>query len=94
LFPFLMRWTLRVAVVLAVLFVLVYGGDFAIYRLRGAPQSKVTVNRYVSIPQKGRKTEFDYLGTLDAPCSVSLFSQSGESPCWELRRNPNQGLDL
>jgi len=25
---------------------------------------------------------------------VSLFSQGGESPCWELRRNPNQGLTL
>src|ERR1039457_6096211 len=76
-----MRWLFRVAVVVAV-----YGGDWAVYRLRGAPQSKVTVNRYVAIPEKGRKTEYDYLGTLDAPCSVSLFSQGGESPCWQLRK--------
>lgn len=87
-----MRWILRAAAVAAAVFVVVYCGDFAIYRLRGAPQSKVTINRYVSIPEKGRKTEFDYLGTLDAPCSVSLFSQGGESACWQLRRNPNQGL--
>jgi hypothetical protein len=92
LFLFLMRWALRLAAVLAAIFVVVYAGDSAIYSLRGAPQSKVTVNRYVSIPEKGRKTEFDYLGTLDVPCSVSLFSQGGESPCWQLRRNPNQGL--
>jgi len=52
------------------------------------------VNRYVTIPQKGRKSEFDYLGTLDLPCSVSLFSQGGLSPCWQLRRNPNPGLDM
>ena len=93
-FRFLMRWFFRVVVVLAAVFVIVYGGDWAVYRLRGSPQSKVTVNRYVSIPEKGRKTEYDYQGTLDDPCSVSLFSQGGESPCWELRRNPNQGLTM
>jgi hypothetical protein len=83
-----------VVVVLAVGFVAVYGGDSALFRLRGSPQSKVTVNRYVSIPLKGRKTEYDYLGTLDVTCSVSLFPQAGEDPCWQLRRNPNQGMDL
>lgn len=91
-FPFLMRWFFRVAAVVAGVFVVVYAGDFAVYHLRGELQSKVTINRYVEIPEKGRKTEYDYLGTLDAPCSVSLFSQGGESPCWQLRRNPNQGL--
>jgi hypothetical protein len=83
-----------VAVVLGAGFVAVYGGDYAIFKLRGSPISKVTVNRYVTIPLKGRKSEFDYLGTLDVPCSVSLFAQSGQSPCWQLRRNPNQGMDM
>ena len=91
---FLVRWLLRVVVVIAVLFVAVYMGDWAIYKLRGAPQSKVTVNRYVPIPLKGNKTEFDYLGAQDQPCSVSLFAQGGESPCWRLRRNPNPGLTM
>lgn len=91
-FLFLMRWFFRAVAMLAAVFALVYAGDFGLYHLRGSPQSKVTVNRYVSIPQKGRKTEFDYLGTLDVACSVSLFSQDGESPCWQLRRNPNLGL--
>ncbi len=89
-----MRWLFRVAVVLAAVFVAVYGGDYAVYRLRGSPNSKVSVNRYVAIPLKGRKTEFDYLGTLDVICSVSLFPQGGLSACWQLRRNPNQGLTL
>jgi hypothetical protein len=83
-----------VAIVFAAVFVAVYSGDWAIYGLRGAPQSKVTVNRYVAIPLKGRKTEFDYLGTMEVPCSVSLFSQGGESPCWQLRRDPNPGLSM
>jgi len=91
---FLVIWFFRVLAVLAAGFVIVYGVDWAVYQLRGAPQSKVTVNRYVTIPQKGRKSEFDYLGTLDQPCSVSLFSQGGLSPCWQLRRNPNPGLDM
>jgi hypothetical protein len=89
----LFLWLIRIVAVLAVFFAVVYSGDFAVYRLRGSPQSKVTVNRYVSIPQKGRKTEFDYLGTLDAPCAVAIFDQGGESACWRLRRNPNLGIE-
>jgi hypothetical protein len=86
----LMRWLFAAAVVLAVGFVALYAGDWAVYRLRGSPRSKVTVNRYLAIPLKGHKQEFDYLGTLDVPCSVSLFPQAGQDPCWHLRRSPNQ----
>ncbi len=89
-----MHWLFRVVLLVAAAFVAVYVCDWAVYRLRGAPQSRVTVNRYVSIPEKGRKTEYDYLGTLDAPCAVSLFAQGGLSPCWQLRRDPNQGLSM
>ena len=91
---FLLRWLFRMLLVLATGFVVVYVGDWAVYGLRGAPQSKVTVNRYVAIPEKGRKTEFDYLGTMDQPCAISLFMQGGLSPCWQLRRNPNPGLTM
>ncbi len=86
-------WAIKIAAVLAVLFAIVYLGDWAVYRFRGSPQSKVTVNRFVSIPQKARKTEFDFLGTLDAPCAVALFDQGGESACWRLRRNPDLGIE-
>ena len=88
------HWLLRVIVVLTVAFVAAYGGDWAVFKLRGSPTSKVTVNRYLTIPLKGNKQEFDYLGTIDAPCSVSLFPQAGQSACWQLRRNPNQGITL
>ncbi len=90
----LVHWLLRVIVVLTVAFVAAYGGDWAVFKLRGSPTSKVTVNRYLTIPLKGNKQEFDYLGTIDAPCSVSLFPQAGQSACWQLRRNPNQGITL
>ncbi|MGA3343956.1 MAG: hypothetical protein ABSC76_03715 [Terracidiphilus sp.] len=90
----LLRWLQRAVVVLLAVFVAVYAGDWAVFKLRGSPQSKVTVNRFVTIPLKGNKQEFDFLGSSDVPCSVSLFPQAGQSPCWQLRRNPNQGMTL
>jgi hypothetical protein len=90
----MVRWLQRLVVVLVVAFVAVYGGDWAIFKLRGSPHSKVTVNRFLSIPLKGNKQEFDYLGTSDVPCSVSLFPQAGQSACWQLRRNPNQNTTI
>ena len=88
------RWLRWLAVVLVAAFVSVYGGDWAVFRLRGSPLSKVTVNRYLNIPLKGNKTEIDYLGTQDVPCSVSLFPQAGQSACWQLRRHANQGTTI
>jgi hypothetical protein len=88
------RWLKRVVVVLVAGFVATYGGDWAIYKLRGSPTSTVSVNRFMSVPLKGNKIEYDYVGTADVPCSVSLFPQAGQSPCWRLRRNPNQNTDL
>lgn len=86
------RWIKRIVVVLVAGFVVVYAGDWAAFNLRGSPLSKVTVNRYVTIPLKGNKKEFDYVGSIDVPCTVSLFPQTGQSPCWQLRRNTNQGM--
>lgn len=90
----LWRWSFRAVLVLAVAFVVTYGGDSALFKLRGSPQGKVTVNHYISIPLKGNKTEFDYLGSSDVACSVSLFPQGGDTPCWQLRRNTNQGMTM
>jgi hypothetical protein len=81
-------------VALVAAFVVLYCGDWAVYKLRGSPQGSVTVNRTLSIPLKGNKTEVDYLGTSDEPCSVSLFSQGGASACWQLRRNRNQNTAM
>jgi hypothetical protein len=88
------RWLEWAIVALAAGFILTYGGDWAIFKLRGSPQSKVTVNRYVTIPLKGNKQEFDYQGSVDVPCALSLFPQGGQSPCWRLRRNTNQGMNI
>jgi hypothetical protein len=90
----LKRWLIRVVVVLMVGFVVVWLGDWAIFKLRGSPMSKVTVNQFQTVPLKGTKVEYDYLGSTDVPCSQSLFPQAGQSACWQLRRNPNQNTNL
>ena len=90
----LKRWLIRVVVVLMVGFVVVWVGDLVIFKLRGSPMSKVTVNQFQTVPLKGTKVEYDYLGTSDVPCSQSLFPQAGQSACWQLRRNPNQNTNL
>ncbi|MGA2848492.1 MAG: hypothetical protein ABSE46_05825 [Terracidiphilus sp.] len=87
-------WLLRGILVLLVGFVVIYFGDYALFRLRGSPLSKVTINQFQSVPLKGTKIEYDYLGTSDVPCSQSLFPHAGQSPCWYLRRNPNQNTSL
>jgi hypothetical protein len=88
------RWLLRGILVLLSGFVVSYLGDWAIFLLRGSPLSKVTVNQFQSVPLKGTKIEYDYLGSSDEPCSQSLFPHAGQSPCWYLRRNPNQNTSL
>jgi len=88
------KWVRRVVVTLAAISIALYLGDWAVYNLRGSPQSHVKVTQTILIPLKGNKQEYDYLGTSDVPCSVSIFSQGGESPCWQLRRNQNQNTKL
>ncbi len=90
----LRRWLLRAALGLIALAVLTYVADWIAFRLEGSPQSTVTVSRTLVVPLKNNKQEFDYVGTFDEPCSVSLFPQTGLSPCWQLRRNPNQDIKL
>jgi hypothetical protein len=84
------RWLMRVLLAVAIVSLAAYAIDFAVYKLRGSPQSSVSVSRFMSIPLKGQKTEDDYLGTADVACAVALFPHGGQDPCWHLRRNPNQ----
>jgi hypothetical protein len=88
------RWLQRIVLAALAGFVAIYGGDWAVFRLRGSPSSIVSVSRYLVVPLKGNKSEYDYLGTSDVPCSQSLFPQAGQSPCWQLRRNTNQTTNL
>ena len=85
---------LRVAAALAIGVAVTYSADWIAFRLQGLPQSTVTVSRTLVVPLKNNKEEYDYEGTFDEPCSVSLFPQLGLSPCWRLRRNTNENIKL
>ena len=88
------RFFFRVFLVLAAITVATYVGDSAVYLLRGSPQSQVMVARFMGIPLKGNKEEYDYLGSVQTPCAVALFPHGGMDPCWYLRRDPNQWQKL
>lgn len=84
------RWMLRVLVACAAVALVSFAFDWALYELRGSPQSSVAVSQFMSIPLKGQKTEYDYLGTANVACDVALFPHGGETPCWYLTGHPNQ----
>ncbi len=69
---------------LAVLVVL-YAGDWAVLRVRGEQGvASAQVEQFLKTPLKGRKEEFDYLGTVTQPCVRSIFPHQSETPCWWL----------
>ena len=84
------RWLMRVLIaflgVTCAMFVL----DWTVYKVRKSPQSTVIVNRFLSVPLKGQKTEYDFLGTASVSCVVALFPHDSMSPCWYLQLHPNQ----
>jgi hypothetical protein len=88
------KWARRVVVTLVAAFITLYFGDMAVYSLRGSPQGHVQVNQTIVVPLKGNRQEYDYIGSSDVPCSISIFSQGGQEACWVLRRNQNKATKM
>jgi hypothetical protein len=87
-------WLLRGLGFVAAAALAAYAADTAVYKLHGSPQSLVMVSRFMGVPLKGQKTEYDYLGSTNVPCAVALFPHDGLDACWHLKRNPNQWENL
>ncbi len=87
------RWIFALAVLFAAVSLAAFVLDWAMFKLRGSPQSTVAVSQYMEVPLKGGKTEYDYLATSNVPCAVALFPHEGKDPCWNLRRNPTQWVN-
>ena len=83
-------WLMRGLIAVAALSLAAYAADWTVYKMRSSPQSTVNVSRFMGIPLKGAKTEYDYLGSSDVACAVALLPHGGQKPCWYLQRNPNQ----
>jgi hypothetical protein len=84
----ILLWTQRTLLAILALSALTYVGDFATFQLRGKPLSQVAVSSYMAAPLKDNKTELYFEGRGPQPCALSLFPQSGYTPCWYLRRHP------
>jgi hypothetical protein len=77
--------------------VLVYAGDYLSlrYQIPNRPQyGSVMVTREWAIPQKDRKTEFDFDPPAPQTCVNSWFPHFGDPPCWYLSRHPMQKVDV
>jgi hypothetical protein len=61
---------------------------------RGTGLGVVQVNQFLTTQLKGQKEEYDWMGTVPAPCAHSLFPQVSAQPmvppCWWLERHKNQ----
>lgn len=80
----------RVLIGLIVALAVLYVGDWAVWRLRvarGGGMGTVSVGTLIETPLKGNKMEYDWGGTADVDCSVSIFPQAGSGACWWLRRH-------
>lgn len=86
----ILRWLGYAVMALLALAALSYLGDWAVFRMRGAPKRTITVSHFVSAPLKDNKQEIDYLGSEPVSCSVTLFPQDGMQPCWYLSSHHNQ----
>jgi hypothetical protein len=75
---------------LIVALVVLYVGDWAVWRLRvakGGGMGSVVVSSIVVLPLKDNKEEYDWGGTAEVSCSQSIFPQAGSGACWWLRRH-------
>jgi hypothetical protein len=88
------RWIVRGLAVCAALLLVAFAADWAVYAVRGSPQSSVSVSQFMSVPLKGQKTEYDYLGSANVSCDVAIFPHGGEEPCWYVRRHASQWENL
>jgi hypothetical protein len=85
-----MRW-LRIGVLALSAFAIIsYVVDWAVFHISGSPKAKFTVSHFVSAPLKNNKQEIDYIGSEEVSCSLTIYPQSGYTPCWYLRRHTNQ----
>jgi hypothetical protein len=80
----------RTAAGLIVALVVLYGSDWAVWRVRvarGDGMGSVSVSTIVVLPLKDNKEEYDWGGMATVSCSRSIFPQAGSGACWWLQRH-------
>jgi len=88
----------RGLIVLVLVILAVYGGDFLWLRYRMAtnrnPFGSVTYEVYYSVKLKNGKTEYSYGGQQTVECPHSMFPQYLEKPCWYAGRKKDLQIDI
>ena len=88
---FLKRLLALAVLSLLVLTLLVYAGDYVVFRYRVAtnrrPYGQVTVYSYDAVAQKSGKTQFIFNPPQNQTCVHALFPHAGYVPCWYLQRH-------
>lgn len=78
--------------------VLAFGVDFLLFRIRLATNrnayGSVVVTHYYAVLQKNGKTQLIFDPPASENCVNALFPHTGFSPCWYLRRHPEQRTDI
>ena len=84
----------KIAIAALLGLLLLYGGDYSIFRLRHSPTGTVTVRRYLAIQEKANRVEYVFNGEQNQTCVQSLFPHMGSTPCWYLSRHSEQRVDI
>ena len=87
----------RGLLIVVLLLLAVYGGDYLSLRLRipkREPFGVVQVQRYYQVTLKNRKTEYLRDQPRPQPCVRSLFPHYGDAPCWYLERRQRQTIKI
>ena len=88
----------RGLIVLVVIVLAVYGGDFLWLRYRMATNREafgsVTYEVFYSVKLKNGKTEFSYGGQQTFECPHSMFPQYLEKPCWYAGRKKDLQINI
>ena len=84
----------KIAIAALLGLLLLYGGDYSIFRLRHSPTGTITVRRYLAIQEKANRVEYVFNGEQNQTCVQSLFPHMGATPCWYLSRHAEQRVDI
>ncbi len=83
----MVRLVVRPTAGLIVLCLLLYVGDWTVWRAVQGVTASVTVSREVVAPLKGGREEYYYDGTQEQRCSRSMLPEGGMRACWWVERH-------
>lgn len=88
------RWVIRGLLGLVSAGAVVYGLDDLVARLRHRPGADVQVTRFLAVPQKFNKIEYDQADPVTEHCIRALLPHFGYEPCWYLQRHTVRFVDI